>query len=381
MMNTQATPPLSLDFGLGEYTARLKTVQDRLTASKADLLLIDQIDHMAYLFGYLPTAARYQAALIPSQGEPYLIVRELDVGTFLDQSWARNYEIFADDEDSVVKVADAIRRLAPSRLAVEKDSNILTVSRLEEIKKTNPSVEIVDFSGILWELRLIKSPAELDYIRRAAEMADSTIEAGIGAIHRGVADHDALSAMYASCIRAGADNTRNALIGRLGYGESQLLHANGNKWATGERVFLEATPQYRGYSARAIRSVLVGTPSSKELDAAKRVIEIQNQQIEAIRPGALAAEVDAICRRQLVEEGLRAPFSQATAYTLGYQAVPRGSDHTRIIAMNQDWRFEKGMVFHMAVSTQTFAISETVTVTASGAQRLTILDRRLYSTD
>jgi Xaa-Pro aminopeptidase len=381
MMNIHSTPPLSPDFNLGEYTARLKMVQNRLAASKADLLLVDQLDHMAYLFGYLPTAARYQAALVPCQGEPYLVVRELDLGTFLDQSWPRNFETFADDEDSVVRVAEAIRRLAPSRLAIEKDSNILTVSRLEEIKRTNPSLEVVDFSGVLWELRLIKSPAELDYIRRAAEMAGSMIEAGIGAVHLGVADHHALSEMYSSCIRAGADNTRNAVIGRLGCGESPLLHANGNTWAAGELVFLEATPQYRGYSARAIRSVLVGAPSSAEFDVAKRIVEIQDQQIEAIRPGALASEIDAICRRQLVDEGLRAPFSQATAYTLGYQAVPRGSDHTRIIAMNQDWRFEKGMVFHVAVSTRAFAIGETVTVTASGAQRLTNLDRRLYSTD
>ncbi|TIT59955.1 MAG: hypothetical protein E5W60_19520, partial [Mesorhizobium sp.] len=98
-MNTQAAGaayPMRgpLDFDQAEYQARIRAIQSVMELRGAEMLLVDQIDHLAYLFGYLATAARYQAALIPVQGEPWLIVRELDLGTFLDQSWSRSYETF-----------------------------------------------------------------------------------------------------------------------------------------------------------------------------------------------------------------------------------------------------------------------------------------------
>jgi Xaa-Pro aminopeptidase len=379
-LNAIETKNTSLDFTLDEYNGRLSKVRAELSARNADMLLVDQLDHIAYLFGYLPTAARYQAAFIPVEGEPYLVVRELDLGTFLDQSWSRNYETFADDEDSLDKVARALSRLGPKRLAIEKDSNITTVSRLDYITAFNPAVEIIDFSGVLWQLRLIKSEAELDYIREASRTADLVLSAGIGAIAPGRIDRATLSEMYAASIRVGADNTKNAVLGRLGHGNNPLLHASGNPWKAGEIVFLEATPQFRGYSARAIRSVVVGSMTAEAADKAKRLIDIQDQQLKAIRPGATASDVDAICRNGVVEAGLNKPFSQLTGYTLGYQAAPRASDHTRIIAPHQSWRFEPRMVFHLVICTESMAISDTIVVTENGADRLTKTDRKLFST-
>ena len=369
--------PGALDFTMAEYEARLAAVRKAMSDHGADTLLVDQIDHLVYLFGYLATAARYQAALIPLDGEPYLIVRELDLGTFLDQSWVRHLETFADDEESVGKVADAVGRLAAKRLAVEKDSNILTVARLRQLQAANPGVEIVDFSGVLWKLRLIKSAAELAYIRQAAQIADGIVAAGSNSMTPGVTDRETLAAMWEAAITLGADNTRSALLGRFSPADALVPKITGNPWVVGDKAFLEATPQYRGYSARVVRPVAVGVAARRDLDAAKRVVDIQDQQIAAIRPGAAAAEVDAICRKQMLDQGLKTRFPQLTAYTLGYQCVPRVSDHTRILTPRQDWRFEAGMVFHLVAHTADIAFSETIAVTTDGAERLTKIDRKL----
>ena len=69
-----------LDFHRSEYDARIAAVRAELSGRGADLLLVDQIDHLAYLFGYLATAARYQAALIPAQGEPIGMEHRIERG-------------------------------------------------------------------------------------------------------------------------------------------------------------------------------------------------------------------------------------------------------------------------------------------------------------
>jgi len=383
-MTTQAVettyPPHGpLDFELAEYKARVAAVQAEIAVRGADMLLVDQIDHLAYLFGYLATAARYQAALIPAKGDPWLIVRELDLGTFLDQSWSRSIETFADDEDSQAQITRAVARFAPKKLAVEKDSNILTIERLNLIRAGNPGMEIVDFSGVIWEQRLIKSPAELSYIRRAAEIADAIVAAGAETVRAGTLDRDTLAAMYEASIRHGADNTRAAILGRMTGEDALVGGVRGAAWELGERLFLEATPQFRGYSGRVVRPVAVGPVSPADRELAARLVEIQDRQIAAMVPGASGREVDAICRDAVVRQGLKNAFTQITAYTLGYQAVPRVSDHTRIMAPGQFWTFEAGMVFHVVVHTPELAFSETVAVTERGSERLTRLPREILS--
>ena len=92
-----------------------------------------------------------------------------------------------------------------------------------------------------------------------------------------------------------------------------------------------------------------------------------------MKPGAVARDVDRICREAVLAAGLRDRYENATGYTLGYYAPwsPRTSDFTRLFIPTADWVLEPGMVFHMYVSAMGLAFSETVAVTESGAERLT----------
>jgi Xaa-Pro dipeptidase len=98
-----------------------------------------------------------------------------------------------------------------------------------------------------------------------------------------------------------------------------------------------------------------------------------------MKPGARAAEVDAILRDGVLSAGLRDSYDNITGYTLGLYAPagPRTSDFTRIFHPQAEWRLEAGMVFHMYASAQGASLSETVLVTPTGSERLTTLPRTL----
>jgi Xaa-Pro dipeptidase len=99
-----------------------------------------------------------------------------------------------------------------------------------------------------------------------------------------------------------------------------------------------------------------------------------------MKPGAVARDVDRISREGVLAAKLRDSYDNATGYTLGYYAPwsPRTSDFTRLFIPTADWVIEAGMVFHMYVSAMGLAFSETVAVTASGAERLTQAERALF---
>src|SRR3954447_18499014 len=91
----------NLDFFRAEYDQRVTVVRREMTARGIELLILDQLEHLAYITGYLPTAARYQACLLPATGDPHMILRGLDEPVFADQSWVESSATFSDDEDSV----------------------------------------------------------------------------------------------------------------------------------------------------------------------------------------------------------------------------------------------------------------------------------------
>lgn len=371
----------TLDFTLEEYQRRIAAVRKEMANRGIEILLVDQLDHVAYLFGYLPTAARYQACLLPLEGDPLMVLRALDEPTFLDQSWVRSYVTFTDDEDAVALMTSEIERLAGAqvRLGIETDSNLMTVQRYQQIEFALPAARIVAFPLFIWELRLTKSEAELAYLRRAADIADRSLDRAIAAAVEGVSERVPAAAGYAAALELGADNGRVLLLacGRL----SDTLHGRlaDHKLAAGDILHLEFVPQVHGYSARIMRPTVIGEPSRTQQRTVDKLIAIQDEQLAAMMPGACAGDVDRIGREQVLKAGLRTDYPHVTGYTVGYHAQPRTSDHTRVFVPSARWQLAPGMVFHMYLSAGGMAISETVLVGQHGPERLTHTARKLFS--
>jgi len=363
-----------------EYARRVAAVRVEMEKAGADLLLVDCLEHMVYLFGYAPPAAIYQPALLPLSGEPVAIVRDLDRSMFLEQSWVVETVTFSDWEDPVAALAETVssRGWDAKTIAVELDSHFLPVGRFRAIERRLQNACFIDFSGVLKQLRLYKSEREMAVLRRCGEIADAALMAAVNAAAIGVSERECAAAFYATAIREGADSQRAALMasgGRSGSLHGRLGH---HVLEAGDILHTESIPLLRGYGTRLMRSTAIGGATPAQQDAAKRMIEFQDRQFEAMRPGAAARDVDAILRKGMVESGLRADYLNITGYTLGFIGLPVTSDFTRVFLPESDWELRPGMVFHMYTYAGGMAFSDTVAVTATGAERLTRAERRLF---
>ncbi|MGY5809112.1 M24 family metallopeptidase [Rhizobium sp. LEGMi198b] len=377
MTSNVDAPRATLPFDRAEYKARVERILKDVADRGADLLLVDQIDSLAYLTGYAHSAARYQAALISPSGEVTLLIRSSDLPCARRQATADGFETFHDHEDEIALLIRLIGDSGAKGLAIETDSHFLTIQRFERLQAALPEVTFVDFGKVIWEHRLIKSSAEIEALRRACAIADATVQAGTDAIAVGRSEREPAVAAYRAAINMGADNGRVAVFG---YG-STVANMHGRlgerTMEAGELYFIEAVPQVYGYSGRIARPMAVGHLSERHRRIAERVVEIQDEFIAAMVPGAISGEIDRKARETMLREGLKKTYPQVSAYTLGYHAVPRTSDHTRIFMPNETWAIEPNMVFHVIHYSEGMPFSETVLVTKNGPVRLTQTPREI----
>ncbi|RWK88288.1 MAG: aminopeptidase P family protein [Mesorhizobium sp.] len=370
-------PLLPPRFPIDEFRSRLGALRTIMVERRVEVLVVDQHEHMIFFSGYASTAAMYQALLIPLDGEPVQVVRALDGPVFGQASWLTDCVTFADNEDPIKVVADTlkVRGFGASVIGVERDSHFLTVNRALELESLLPTARIVDFSRIMWEMRLVKSPLELAYLEKAAEICDRAAAAAFHAARAGINEREIFIAMTSEAWRNGADNAQLAAISS---GPSTSFHASLGERVLEEGVFVEPVPHFRGYTARMMRSKAIGVPTDEQFRTAETIVRIQDDQFHAMKPGAKAKDVDCIVRQGMLAAGLRDSYTNVTGYTLGLKRPPRTSDFTRVFLADSNWQLQENQVFHMYTSARGLPFSETVVVTPEGGKRLTKMERKLF---
>ena len=368
-------------FQPAEFGQRIEKLRAALRRAKVDVALFDEIEAMTWLAGYGNSENRWRCVGVPVEAEPFFLIRALDAGPCRRRSWIADVPTFKDWEDPMPVLVRtlAARGLDKARIGLDFGSYCMPLARFERLKAALPQAQFVDLGPVVWELRLIKSPAEISLLRGASKIADETMRRTAAACRRGVSQRKAAEVAVASYVELGADPGPPGPIS-AGKGWDFLhAHLEAAPLAEGDVVHIELTPRIGGYSARIMRCAVLGKPKPELTRAADKLTEIQDRQIAAMKPGVRAAEVDAILREGVLRSGLRDSYDNITGYTLGLYAPagPRTSDFTRIFHPQADWRLEAGMVFHMYASAQGASLSETVLVTPTGSERLTTLPRTL----
>ncbi|MCC7272546.1 MAG: aminopeptidase P family protein [Alphaproteobacteria bacterium] len=372
----------ALSFSRAEYDRRVAAVRDVMRARGVDLLVLDECEALDYLFGTANTLNLYRAGILPLEGEPVMMPRQLDEAPFREASWLTEFRPFADWKDPVEHVCAVIaeRGFAKATIGMDYNSYAMGVRRFGQYQTLLSGARIVDFGNAINEIRLIKSAEEIDYLRRASTIADEAMRIAIAAVGVGGTERDAATAASGAFVRLGADNGACGPI-TAGVGAGFLHgHLHDRPLVAHDVVHMELTPRINGYSARLMRPAVVGGATARQQGAAEKLIELQDAQIAAMKPGADARAVDAILREGILKSGLRDRFDNLTGYTLGFyhRAGPRTSDFTRVFGPHVDYRLAAGMTFHMWVAADGLAFSETVLVGAGGPERLTKIERKLF---
>lgn len=370
-------------FPRDEYDWRIAKAHAAMDAAAVDLLLIDSGELLAWLTGYTVSETMYRAALLPRQGAAWFVLRELDEAPCREKTWITDVIGFADINDPHQAVADSIRTrgFADARIGADINAYSFSAYTAAKLKASLPQAEFIALPGISDSLRWLKSRREIAVLVDASAIADTAMQAIAETIRAGMSTRDAAALAAAAFLREGADTGETGPIVKAS-GSHEFLHGalKNDLLSEGDILHVELIPRIGGYGARLMRPIIIGTPSARLYEAALRIVTLQDEQIAAMKPGAIARDVDAIVRDGLVTEGWRAAYDNVTAYTLGlYTRTPRTSDFSRVFLPTADWALEEGMVFHVYASACGLGFSETVVVTPEGGKRLTSTARGILA--
>ncbi|MCL2894600.1 M24 family metallopeptidase [Brenneria tiliae] len=365
-----------------EYHQRVEITRSHMREKNIELLIIDQAEFLYYLTGFGISENMYRACLLTLQDDPVMIFRAMDAHTFHESSWITDTVTFSDWQDPVDVLIDTLTARGWERLNIgmDFDSYNMTVKRFNRLQRHFPEKPFRDFSGVLELLRECKTPQEIRYLSDASTACDLALSSALSEVGVGKTGRDVASIVHQVFMRNGVDSNRCGII-TLGVGNSFLHGSIHNRpLVSGDILHTELVAFKHGYSARLMRPIVIGNATPQQKAVAEQLIAIQDKQFAAMKPGAIAKDIDSLARDAVIASGVRKDYAGITGYALGYypRFSPRTSDFSRVFLPNAQWRLKAGMVFHMYIYAEGLAFSETIAITEQGHVRLTQAPRRLF---
>ena len=372
---TSAPPP---HFSREEYAAR----RERALAAAArrgmrELLLFRQ-ESMHYLTGYDSFGwAFFQCMRLAADGRTVLLTRAPDLRQAQLTSVVDDIQIWTDSAD-----ADPARLAAEmvgkgGTVGVEWDAPGLPHSRAKALAAALAGRrETADATGLLAELRAVKSPAEIAYVRRAAGLADDALAAAERATGPGAFEGDILAEMQGAVFRGGGEYAGNEFI--IGSGARALLcrsYAGRRRLDARDQLTLELAGSHARYHAALMRTFAVGAATARHREMHAACEEALHRTAAELRPGnplgrafdAHAAVVDAA--------GMGAHRLNACGYSMGAVFGPSWMDWPMLYHGNPVPAREGMVIFvHIILmdsdSQTAMTLGQTYLIGAAGAESL-----------
>jgi len=377
----------SSDFSSAEYAGRLARVRSRMREAGVEVLLVDTPENITYLTGFYSGGYyMYTCAVVPAEGDVRLVLRHAELGNAKASTRVENLSLYDDTVDPIARVADQVKPLAaPEKVAVELSSSFLTVHRLRELGRMLGCAPdtLKDGSAFVLEERKVKSVEEIARIRSACRMASEGMRAAVETVDVGKTENDVAAAIFTSLTGNGCEFLAMEPYVNAGR-RTGIVHASwsGQRIRGGDPVLIEIAGCDRRYHGALMRTVLVGAVPGEIREWAEVANASLEAAIEAIRPGVTSGEVDAACRMVVEAAGLYEQFRKRTGYSIGLAYAPDwGEGHFLGLQRDDPTVLVPGMVFHMPPAIRElglygFGLSETVLVTESGCDVLTVYPER-----
>lgn len=374
-------------FGTAEYEARVGAVRAAMRERELDALLVSAPENVFYLTGLNHQGHfAFTALLLRAEEHPLIVARAMESHTLAAQVPCCEQVLFGDGEEPEAAVACALGAggLESGRIGAEKLSMSLPVRIWEGIAERTPRVSWQDGSGIVDDVRAVKSPAEISCIRRAAAISDHAMQSGIGAVGTGVNEQEVAAEVYRSMVAEGSEYPGFAPLIRT----TDLLRHEHRTWEdrvleSGDCLFLELSGCVNRYHAPLTRMVHVGEVPAG-VDAAAEIVLGSLEAIrEALRPGALAGDVYAAWEAAVHESlGDRDYRRHHCGYMvdIGFPPSWSGSGVVKGLRRGSEMEIREGMVFHLlpwliGAGPADYTVSDTALVTQSGPELLTSTPR------
>jgi len=373
---------MSIHFTKEEFKGRQSRVIKELKNQRLDALLMFRQESMYWLTGYDTFGfVFFQCLVLTTKGDLILLTRAPDLRQAQNTSIINDIRIWVDKDKS--NPSDELKNilaelgLEKSNLGVEYEAYGLTgrnAIRLNNSLKNFANLQ--DKSELVSHFRVVKSPAEITYVKKAANLADKAMEAAWMHAHAGVNESKILAEVQGAIFNGGGDYPANEFI--IGSGKNALLcryQSEKRDLDEIDQLSIEWAGTYKHYHSAMFRTIPIGKVNDKQKKMYDACTEALKNCENKLKPETTAGEVFDIHAKTFDKLGYKNSRMNACGYSLGALFAPNWMDWPMLYTGNP-YIIKPGNVFfiHMILmdtdNQLAMNLGETYLVTESGNERL-----------
>ena len=377
-------------FEKAEYMARLAKVKQSMADKGIDVLLISNPANMCYLMGHNAWSFYvHQMVMVTLDDEiPHFMGRYMDAfagvlkTTYLDENHIHPYPDYYVQSPVIHPMdhmSETIKSLGYGNktIGVEMDNYWFSARAYESLKKGLPDAKIVNGDHIVNWVKIIKSDAEIEMIRKAGKIVDAAMQAGIDAFNPGARQCDVAAAIMNAQVKGTSEfgGDYAAIMPLMPSGETAgapHLTWDDSRYPDNMSMYIEIAGCYSRYHCPMSRTVCLGEPSKEVEKAAKVTIEGLQAALDTVKPGATCEEVEAAWRTTVAKYGVEK--ESRIGYSTGLNYPPDWGEHTASLRPGDKTILQPNMVFHcipgMYYDDFGVSISQCIRVTETGYERM-----------
>jgi len=389
----------NLKFTRQEFAERLQKTRAAMQKRGIDLLICSDPSNMAWLTGYDGWSFYvHQAVMVPPEGEPIWFGRGQDANGAKRTAYLSHDNIIGYPDNYVQSTErhpmDFLSNIIAERgwdrltIAVEMDNYWFSAAAFASLQKHLPNARFVDGTALVNWQRAVKSPTELDYMRKAARIVEVMHQRIVDKVEPGMRKCDLVAEIYDAGIRGtdGFGGDYPAIVPLLPSGadaSAPHLTWDDKPMKTGEGTFFEIAGCYNRYHVPLSRTVFLGKPTQEFLDAEKATLEGMEAGLAAAKPGNACEDIANAFFGVLKKYGI--VKDNRTGYPIGISYPPDWGERTMSLRPGDKTELKRGMTFHFMtglwLETMGLEITESILITDTGVECLANVPRKLFVKD
>ncbi|WP_457256444.1 M24 family metallopeptidase [Pedococcus sp. P5_B7] len=366
-----------------EYAERQKRVTEELQRRGLDGLLVSRIEDQHWLCGLDTTGYTiFHCMYIGADGALTHLTRSADLANIAYSSVCEDVRLWEDrhgnSRSAGIKDLLISHGLQGRRVGVQLDTFGMLPDLYLELQSTLAGwCNLVEASDVIRRLRLVKSPAELDFMRKAGEILQEATEAAVALVEPGADEGEIVGEFYRTVLRCGGDTPASVLP--VGAGQRALLFRYVTGFGTvsaNDQMTFELGASFRHYNVANMFTVLTGPEINEEHLRMHAACSDALDRIQTLLvPGRRVGEVFDEHRRAFADHGFDHATLKACGYPMGAMWPPTWMERP-MISEGEPLVFEPGMVFftHMILGDRpaglTMSLGETVIIRADGGPEI-----------
>lgn len=339
--------PRYAEFPQSEFEQRYARARVLMEEQNIDALLITERLNYMYFTGHRSEQTpidklRPYVFVLPREGDGILITMEFELEQIRDTTWIQHVHV-AGLKDRVEPIVTVLKKLGLERgrigaeLGTEQYLGI-NYNEFMSVQQQLPEAKFVDAAPLLLNLRIVKSPAEVEYIRTAGQILSSAMADTFANIRAGMSERDVMRVLRTAIAERGGE--RVTFMWVVSSQDGMIAPPTERKLQVGDLLVLDSGVEYMGYASDVSRTAFVGEPPDHVAEFYNFQTRLTRHAVDHLRAGFTPTDMLKATQEMCAERGLSAGVSGRIGHGVGLASTENPS-----LAMDEPIVFEPGMVF------------------------------------